>query len=508
MRAAALAVAVVAAFVGVMYLRFASDSVPGPPPGAVAGGPQCIVFRTASDGDVNGPPRTCAPTTGLPTPEPYPSPAENKLSTPKPEPSPPAILNGMKVMPLEVGAPADLPSDVALILETGCWGCEGGPRGLVRTYLRPDGSIAYDSLLDAAALGLHTDKFTAPDGSIREYQPFITGYATTPDASLIVASICTRATCAPQGLSDWSAESQTALVRSSNGGVTWTEIQRLEVGATIFGLLPTGEILLITYDSRDSTLPRVYPGLSELQLAPGVGYWGVKVLANGELILRNDSSIPVLRDGRPFVSGLTAAEPGSINDLLIDPNRMHGLASVNSFSPGSPGNYYLLPFDSAGAIGRGPFASAGENVVWRTDNYLRLGPDLTGEGLILANATLPITQLAQTPQAFISGFVPVVLDLKQGTIQPIRPFFDGALPSSRNLIAAVQRGPFARVVNADATCVNVRAEPLSSAGILDCAAEGVLLRNTGEAGGPAGEWLKVVTPNGAEGWANAQYLQR
>src|SRR5437867_13168187 len=110
MRAAALAVAVVAAFVGVMYLRFASDSVPGPPPGAVAGGPQCIVFRTASDGDVNGPPRTCAPTTGLPTPEPYPSPAHNKFSTPTPEPSPPSILNAMKVMPVEVCAHADIAS--------------------------------------------------------------------------------------------------------------------------------------------------------------------------------------------------------------------------------------------------------------------------------------------------------------------------------------------------------------------------------------------------------------
>src|SRR5439155_13391701 len=141
---------------------------PDPRPGPSPAGPNASSSALLLTGTLTGPPRTCAPTTGLPTPEPYPSPAENKLSTPKPEPSPPAILNGMKVMPLEVGAPADLPSDVALILETGCWGCEGGPRGLVRTYLRPDGSIAYDSLLDAAALGLHTDKFTAPDGSIRE----------------------------------------------------------------------------------------------------------------------------------------------------------------------------------------------------------------------------------------------------------------------------------------------------------------------------------------------------
>src|SRR2546425_901905 len=51
MRAAAIAAAVVAAFVGVMYLRFASDSVPGPPPGAAVGGTQCVVFRNVPDGD-------------------------------------------------------------------------------------------------------------------------------------------------------------------------------------------------------------------------------------------------------------------------------------------------------------------------------------------------------------------------------------------------------------------------------------------------------------------------
>src|SRR5207247_8788402 len=59
MRAAALAVAVVAAFVGVMYLRFASDTVPAPPAGA--GGPQCVVFRNVSDGNDARAQATCRP---------------------------------------------------------------------------------------------------------------------------------------------------------------------------------------------------------------------------------------------------------------------------------------------------------------------------------------------------------------------------------------------------------------------------------------------------------------
>jgi hypothetical protein len=60
MRAAALAAAVIAGFFGVMYLRFASDAVPPPPPRNpyVAGQPTCVVFRLASEED-SGPSATC-----------------------------------------------------------------------------------------------------------------------------------------------------------------------------------------------------------------------------------------------------------------------------------------------------------------------------------------------------------------------------------------------------------------------------------------------------------------
>jgi hypothetical protein len=50
MRAAALAAAVIAGFLGVMYLRFSGDTVPAPPtPGPhLAGQPTCVVFRPIS----------------------------------------------------------------------------------------------------------------------------------------------------------------------------------------------------------------------------------------------------------------------------------------------------------------------------------------------------------------------------------------------------------------------------------------------------------------------------
>jgi hypothetical protein len=59
MRAATFATVVVAAFVGIMYLRFASDSVPGPPSGSAVGGPQCVVFRDVTNGGDGKPAARC-----------------------------------------------------------------------------------------------------------------------------------------------------------------------------------------------------------------------------------------------------------------------------------------------------------------------------------------------------------------------------------------------------------------------------------------------------------------
>jgi hypothetical protein len=73
----------------------------------------------------------------------------------------------------------------------------------------------------------------------------------------------------------------------------------------------------------------------------------------------------------------------------------------------------------------------------------------------------------------------------------------------------VQRSPYARVVNTDGTCLNIRVLPSTSAAALDRAAEGVFLVDRGQTAESEGIiWLRVATPNGVEGWASTQYLER
>src|SRR4029453_8936277 len=100
MRAAAIAAAVVAAFVGVMYLRFANDSVPGPPPGSAVGGPQCVVFRDVTNGGDDKPAASpCGPAYASGQVQP----PRIVESIPPPGPVVPAVLSDMKTGPLWPG---------------------------------------------------------------------------------------------------------------------------------------------------------------------------------------------------------------------------------------------------------------------------------------------------------------------------------------------------------------------------------------------------------------------
>jgi hypothetical protein len=81
-------------------------------------------------------------------------------------------------------------------------------------------------------------------------------------------------------------------------------------------------------------------------------------------------------------------------------------------------------------------------------------------------------------------------------------------PFGRTAVQAAQIGPFARVVNTG-SCLHVRAEPSLAGQSLDCMADGVLLRDTGETRDADGvTWVSVMTPGGVQGWSASGFLER
>ena len=67
---------------------------------------------------------------------------------------------------------------------------------------------------------------------------------------------------------------------------------------------------------------------------------------------------------------------------------------------------------------------------------------------------------------------------------------------------------YARIVNTEGDCLNIRAEPGPAGHVLACEAEGVMLGDLFERVFLEGiVWMRVRTPAGVEGWASGQYLE-
>src|SRR5574341_484593 len=147
-----------------------------------------------------------------------PAPATLTTVTPSPEPTPsptarpPDLFGGVEVRDLVLSDSIDLPADTGLIIETGCWQCDGPITGLARVYRGPDGQVRTETLLSLDSLGLPPH--------VGEWEHYITGLAAREDGSEIVVTVCTSSYCG--GLGYRKPDAREALYSSADGGVTWS----------------------------------------------------------------------------------------------------------------------------------------------------------------------------------------------------------------------------------------------------------------------------------------------
>ena len=421
------------------------------------------------------------------------APAARREATPARSPTPagatptatavrgvPQASHGAQVGPLQVGDEAELPRDVALIVETGCFQCDGPTAGLVRVYRDRAGKIRTDTL------------FARPEGPSR---PYISGFALSPDGAEIAVGVCSRGHCGP--VAQETPDAQTTLFRSLDGGVTWSELAVLNGAHGVVAIGQGGVIVSGPFQAGTQAAPpfRVLPQGRPLTPPPGASAGRPISLPGGDLLWRTEDGRRVVRgDGGGFLD-LNLGDRGWIGDLVPD-----ATGERFAVSWGDGGRQYV------GVVGRDgrliTTLSSGENT------YAAVGAWLSST-LLVGNVTVSQPQLrTAAPQPF-SGLLPAIFDLQAGRVSPIPiPFLDSPFRNGRNRIQATLRGPFARVAS-PGDCLNVRAEPGAAAKVVTCAADGVLLRDTGETREQGGAtWLRVVTPSGQEGWASAAYLER
>jgi hypothetical protein len=407
------------------------------------------------------------PTVGPATPTPLATPTPIATVTPE-------VIDGVEVIPLQIGEESELPEDVALIIETGCYHCDGPTNGLVRVYRDASGEVRTDTLFTAATTGLQTD------GS------FIHSYALSSDASQIVVSVCTRGDCA--WLGEASPDAQSTLYRSLDGGVTWEQFGVLDGESWVVAIAKAGVVVAGPYGTEEEPQPkyRLFASGEPVQPPPAARRWPI-ALSDGELTWPAENGRLLRSDGSQI---LAVSQSAWVGDVEAD-------ASAERFAV-------------AWWTGVGIFTRDGRPITaFSLPGAARVGGWLN-HTLVAGNVTVP-PGLFPTPEAgrFWIDLLPAILDLEGGEAHPLTdPFLDPPFTGGRNYVQAVLPGPFARVVNTGA-CLNVRAEPGAAAAVLACAADGVLLRDTGEARQADGTtWQRVVTPAGVEGWASSQYLER
>ncbi|MDP9180955.1 MAG: SH3 domain-containing protein [Chloroflexota bacterium] len=328
----------------------------------------------------------------------------------------------------------------------------------------------------------------------------------TSDASVLTVSFCIKGSCIfSNALSgSFDPESEGVAFRSLDGGITWQEIGR---GGPVFGVsgvLTDGRVLVASGDRDDgkshySLLPDNTP-----VEPPASGVYPVTV--SNEILWETNDGQLLLADGTPI---FTAPYPdfyvyyGSITGSFKGPQDGELLVSSMMPVPTPRPETYVDKFavaDIEVVDGRATISRQ-----WEIDGYLAaIGwrsakDDRAIISIIPEDATHSYSN--QSP-------LPAILDLRSGTFNLIPGPFKSDMPGysslGRTIVHAVQTGPFARVTGTG-SCLNIRTDPSTSGTVLTCAADGVLLRDTGQTNS---DWVSVMTPGGTQGWASAAFLER
>ncbi len=402
------------------------------------------------------------------------------LATTPSTPSPPAptMIPGARDPVFAPDAP--FPESVALIVETGCWQCDGPATGLYRVYRDPTGGLRIDSLGERIR-------------QVQDFRHFLTFDAST-DGSRLTASVCISGECGDVAVP--VEPPITGKFMSDDGGMTWTA---LEVEGGVVAVLRERVVLrqrtgpgdadgrFVEYPSG-SEIARPFladPTLWPFAFVPNELRW----LANdGRALVREDASVSYIFGQHDDTS---IAKDARIRDAYLAQDESSLFLTI---IPGgfTTGEIYL--------------ALTGTNDP-RVRSLMRLG-DFLYAGAALDGATLLANITSPAPEYI---FLPSLIDMDAFTISPIRDPFatDDRFKGGRNYVRAIARGPFARV-NTPGDCLNIRATTSVDVNVppLACAADGVLLEDlaiTLEEDGRV--WRSVLTPSGIQGWADAAFLE-
>lgn len=415
------------------------------------------------------------------------------FSQARPEATGPTSIGGVAVRELSLvtqGRP--IPFAGVMLLQSGCWGCDGPTSALVRVYYGPTGE-------------LRTEKLPSP---LAGEQVYFTGVLVRPGTNEIYTAMCVTGYCG--ALNAVTTDSHSKVFRSLDGGVTWQELVDFPGSAYLRALTPTGFIVQRGFgpgDPREWEYNDYYwPSGERIAVPAGAKPYNLTMFGD-VATYRSEGGKSFLKPDGSVYWTFPLSEPVDEYGVGLQTNGA-GDAMVVTWgtTPGGPGSGKRQGY--VGLFQNGTLKS-----VFRSNDYFGgSGSAWLGNNAVAGNAGLSNYQLGIDTSGNLSSFsrsVPVIIDYAAGTVAPIEPtFIDSNYRTNRAYVTALFPGPVVKVSGAG-DCLNVREAASTGAAILACYGDGVLLQKNGEpVAGDGGQWLPVVTPDGRKGFASTQYVER
>lgn len=379
--------------------------------------------------------------------------------------------DGVASSPLIYRGETPFPDATTLIVETGCWGCDGGSGALYRMSRYGGGAVQSVPIFDAATYG-----------------HYITGFAMKPDASEMVVAVCSKLYCGGLGYAEPGSE--ITVYYSRDLGASWQVIGTSTHYFAPVSYTSEGIVFLMF---REGQSPLYYLN-SGLRVVPPSNAEFVHMAArrNGELSWTTASGAVVRTDGSELFAPAGAEH---VTSVATNPGQPL-LAGWKS----TAGNFYLTSIDGNGSVANlalAPGAEALEPAAWWNSDFVI--------------ATMEAAVVTGDEQLY--GMVPAMVNMRTGEAWSIAGF--DVLPfgrvvtggpqgdfiaRGRNRVQVVLRGSFIHA--AVEGCVPVRTFAIGGGGI-DCVTSSTLLRPTGR---QDRGWLQVTLPDGRQGWVDGRLV--
>ncbi len=395
----------------------------------------------------------------------------------------PEVLAGVPVGVLRVGEDLEFPFHHSIVTLLGCTNCDGPAYGIGRIYRDDRSRVVIEPLMWTSNINLGLEgpenSLGLPDAPANQNSYAIIGAAAGPTGAEIIAGVC-------------CVGGSTILYRSTDGGVTWANYLEMAGMHSPLLIVEPGQVLTGTYAFGEPVPYQIVPRGVIIEPPQGA-LW--PALLDGEIAWIADGGESIRTSDGVLID---ASGPGDVTLYAPVFGSQRGVMTIYQ-SQGFGADYFLAALDQDYSITRAyrsPDAYIGEGF-WLDDRqYLTVAPFLQDSDRV-------------TGQPYNGGFlhplIPTIVDMETGEVHSIADTWDGSQALSARAILSLRSGSFA-LVTGTGSCLNVRAEPSTSAQVLACAADNVLLTIV-EPDQPGPDWLHVITPDGVEGFVSRAYIE-